>query len=223
VSDNTELQMALKANIKNIVHFTGVDLDFENGKALVDSIYKSDISWITTLMIDKSLIYPINPDWAAQIERENLFDPQEVEMLKDTSYINRAKQMLLMYENFYGIENPNLENIIVPYVEEIKVLYENGVNWVLGTDTGNTFIFPGYSLHEEMQLMELGGMKPVDIIKMGTHNAAKMLKVLDTHGTIEGGKFADMILLDKNPLESVSNTLTINAVFKNGKIQQRLK
>ena len=93
---------------------------------------------------------------------------------------------------------------------------------VLGTDTGNNFIFPGYSLHEEMQLMELGGIAPIDIIKMTTHNAAKMLKVLNTHGTVEIGKYADMILLDKDPIETISNTLSINRVIKNGKIQKRM-
>lgn len=222
VSDNLELSMALKAGIKNILHYTGIDLDFERDTALIDSIYKSDISWVTTMMIDKSLIYALHPDWVAQIEEINLFDPEEVQMLRDSSVIEEARQYTKMLEDYFDITNPNLENIIKPYIKEMMVLNENGVNMVLGTDTGNRFIFPGYSLHEEMQLMELGGIEPLEIIKMGTHNAAKMLKILDTHGTIEEGKFADMVLLDKNPLESISNTLTINMVFKNGKVQQRL-
>ncbi len=222
VSDNIELAMALKAGIENIVHYTGIDLDFERDKSMVDSIYKSNISWVTTMMIDKSLIYPLHQDWAVQIEELNVFDPVEVNMLQDSIVVEEARQFSRMLEDYFGIENPTLENIIKPYIEEIIVLNENGVNMVLGTDTGNRFIFPGYSMHEEMQLMELGGIEPLDIIKMATHNAAKMLKVLDTHGTIEEGKFADMIMLDKNPLESIDNTLTINTVFKNGKVQQRL-
>ena len=108
-------------------------------------------------------------------------------------------------------------------VEDIKTLFENGVNMVLGTDAGNTYNFHGHSLHEEMQLLELGGMKPMDIIKMGTYNAAKMMDTLDELGTIEQGKIADMVLLDKNPLESIKNTLSINTVFKNGIIQQRIE
>ncbi len=222
VSDNTEFRMALKAGISDIIHFTGVDLDFENGQALVDSIYQSNLSWVTTLMIDKSFMYPLYLDWVEQVEQMDIFNDDEVKMLRDSTSINNANQYLTMLENYFGIENPNLENIIIPQVEEIKILFENGVNMVLGTDTGNTFIFPGYSLHEEMQLMELGGMQPIDIIKMGTHNAAKMMDVLDTHGTIEPGKYADMILLDENPLETISNTLTINKVFKNGKVQKRM-
>lgn len=94
---------------------------------------------------------------------------------------------------------------------------------VLGTDTGNTFIFPGYALHEEMQLMELGGMDPLLIIKLGTLNAAKMMKVDDKLGSIEVGKIADLIVLNENPLASISNTLTIDRVVKNGKIQERIR
>ncbi|MGI9552524.1 MAG: amidohydrolase family protein, partial [Aurantibacter sp.] len=222
VSDNTELSMAMKADIKNIIHYTGVDLDFERDKTLIDSIYKNDISWVTTMMIDKSFMYALYPEWVEQVEHMNLFNPEEVEMLRDSSSIQEAKQYYLLLENYFGIKDPNLENIIKPYIEEIIVLKENGVNMVLGTDTGNRFIFPGYSMHEEMQLMELGGINPLEIIKMGTHNAAKMLKVLDTHGTIEEGKFADLVLLDKNPLEAIKNTLAIHTVIKNGTVQKRL-
>jgi imidazolonepropionase-like amidohydrolase len=221
VSDNTELSMALKAGIKNILHFTGVDLDFKNGTSLIDSIYNNDLSWVTTLMLDKSFIYPLHNDWVERVEKTGLFNPEDVKLLRDPAQIKQAKQMRLMYKNF-GIDDPTLKNIIEPQVAEIKILYENGVNMVLGTDTGNNFIFPGYSLHEEMQLMELGGMTPLDIIKMASFNAAKMLNVLETQGTIEAGKVADMILLDKDPLETISNTLSINTVFKHGKIQRRL-
>lgn len=223
ISDNTELSMALKAGVKIIVHYTGVDLDFENGKALVDSVYKSNISWITTLMLEKSFMYPLYPDWAKQVESFNLFNKEEIKMLSDSASINQAKQYFYLLEHYFGIKDPNLENVIKPYVAEIKTLYENGVNIVLGTDMGNNFIFPGYSLHEEMQLMELGGMAPVDIIKMSTQNAAKMLHKSETHGTIEPGKFADMVLLYKNPLDSIKNTLAINMVIKNGVIQKRIK
>ncbi len=222
VSDNVELSMALEAGIRKIVHYTGIDLDFERDKALIDSIYKGDFSWVTTMMLDKSFIYALHPDWAVKIEDMNLFGPEEVQMLRDSNVVEEAQNYVNLLKDYYGIQIPNLQNIITPYIEEISVLNENGVNMVLGTDTGNRFIFPGYSMHEEMQLMELGGIKPLDIIKMGTHNAAKMLKVLDTHGTIEEGKFADMILLEKNPLESIENTLTIHTVFKNGKAQKRL-
>jgi imidazolonepropionase-like amidohydrolase len=94
---------------------------------------------------------------------------------------------------------------------------------VLGTDTGNDFNFPGYSLHEEMQLLSLGGMEPLNIIKMATLNASRMMGAQDSLGTIEVGKIANMIVLDKNPVADIRNTLSINSVIKRGVIQERIK
>ena len=223
ISDNIELRMALEAKIKNFVHFTGVNLDFERDKELIEDIYQSDISWVTTLMIDKSFIYPLHPEWISQTEIKAIYNAEErFSNLTTQSEIEKAKEYLNFFETEYGLKNPNLKNIMAFQVEDIKTLYENGVNMVLGTDAGNTYNFHGHSLHEEMQLLELGGMKPIDIIKMGTYNAAKMMDSLDDLGTIEEGKIADMVLLDKNPLESIKNTLSISTVFKNGIIQQRI-
>lgn len=223
ISDNVELSMALEAKINNIIHFTGVDLDFARDKDMIEQIYQSEVSWVTTLMLDKSFIYPLHPEWVYQTEIKDIYNPEEYINLTNQSEIEKANEMIDFFETDYGLKNPTLEDIIAFQVDDIQTLYENGVNMVLGTDTGNTYIFHGHSLHEEMQLLELGGMKPIDIIKMGTHNAAKMMDVLDELGTIEKGKIADMILLDKNPLESINNTLSINTVFKNGIIQKRIK
>ncbi len=122
----------------------------------------------------------------------------------------------------YGLNENSLEAFMLPQVEDIKFLDEMGFNMVLGTDTGNDFNFPGYSLHEEMQLMELGGMQQLDIIKMATSNAARMLDVLDVLGSIEVGKVADMVLLNRNPLEKIEHTLAIEAVLKEGIIKERI-
>lgn len=222
VSDNVELDMALKAGINNLLHFTGVDLDFEKDKDLVSLIYKSDVSWVTTLMIDKSFLYPLHPEWVNETDIKSIYNPRKIGEFTNPVEIQRASNYLSFFKTVYRIDNPTLKNIVSFQVEDIKTLYENGVNMVLGTDTGNKYNFHGHSLHEEMQLLELGGMEPIDIIKMGTFNAAKMLNIQDDLGSIEVGKIADMILLEKNPLESISNTLSINLVIKNGVVKERI-
>ena len=222
VSDNIELRMALEAGINNIIHFTGVDFDPEQEKSLTDSIIKRNISWVTTLMLDKRSVYPLYPKWVEKVEALGVYPKQLTDQLKEADAINRARSYMQLAGEFYKLKEPDITGIITPQVKIIKAFYSKGVNMVLGTDTGNTFIFPGYSLHEEMQLLESGGMAGTDIIRMGTYNAAKMLQVADSLGTLEEGKLADMILLNKNPLQSISNTLTINMVIKNGKVQRRI-
>ncbi|WP_420320392.1 amidohydrolase family protein [Flagellimonas sp.] len=223
VSDNIELKMAIDAGIKNLLHYTGVDLDFEKDKDLIQRIYRDSISWVTTLMLDKSMMYPKNPEWFEVEGLKEMYPAEEFEKMNDPDYIFRAEEFVKYFREYYGFDNPTLKQVVGFQVEDFIELTKNGVNMVLGTDTGNDFILPGYSLHEEMQLLELGGMTTLDIIKMGTLNAAKMLEVGDRLGSIEEGKIADMVLLDGNPLESISNTLKINRVFKNGKAQTRIE
>ncbi|WP_411029689.1 amidohydrolase family protein [Spongiimicrobium sp. 3-5] len=223
VSDNHELKMAIDAGIKNLLHYTGVDLDFEKDKELIQSIYNDSISWVTTLMLDKSMMYPKNPEWFDVEGLKEIYPPEEFEKVNNPDYIFRAEEFVKFFQEYYGFDDPTLKQVIGFQVEDFIQLTRNGVNMVLGTDTGNDFILPGYSLHEEMQLLELGGMDPAQIIKMGTLNAAKMLEVEDRLGSIEEGKVADMVLLDANPIESISNTLKINSVFKNGKVQTRIE
>ncbi len=223
VSDNLELKMAIDAGIKNLLHYTGVDLDFEKDKELIQKIYRDSVSWVTTLMLDKSMMSPKNPEWFDFEGLKDIFPAKEFEKMNNPDYIFRAEEFVKFFQEYYDFDNPTLKQVIGFQVEDFIQLSRNGVNMVLGTDTGNDFILPGYSLHEEMQLLELGGMDPGQIIKMGTLNAAKMLEVEDRLGSIEEGKVADMVLLDANPLESISNTLKINSVFKNGKAQTRIE
>lgn len=216
VSDNIELELAVEAGVRNVVHFTGVDIDFSRDTALLSRIYSENFDWVTTLMLDKSFLYPLHPEWMAPIVSSNIYDPQMIDKMNDPGYRFRSQDYISFMREYLNLDSITLKDVIAFQVEDIQTLYEKGVNFVLGTDTGNDFIFPGYSLHEEMQLLELGGMAPADILKMATINAAKMMHAEDRFGSIEEGKVADMILLENNPLEQISHTLSIQKVFKGG-------
>jgi imidazolonepropionase-like amidohydrolase len=223
VSDNIELEMAVKGGVQNLVHFTGMNINPQdsNHLHLIQQLKARNASWVTTLMIDKSFLYPVHPEWFEV--KEMLPEYQQMKNELTPERVERATFFIAILKNEYGLEESTLSSFMKPQVEDIRFLYESGINMVLGSDTGNDFNFHGYSLHEEMQLLESGGMKPMDIIKMGTLNAAKMMKIDDYRGSLEVGKLADMVLLEKNPLESISNSLSINMVIKNGTIQSRIK
>ncbi|TMU55104.1 amidohydrolase family protein [Flagellimonas algicola] len=222
VSDNKELEMAITGGIQNLVHFTGVNIDQQDKRQLelLKQFKQREPHWVTTLMIDKSFLYPLHPEWfeveamlPAYRDKVQELTPMQVKL--GNMYVSN-----LMEE--YGLTENSLSAFVVPQVEDIKFLRELGINMVLGTDAGNKFNFHGYSLHEEMQLFELGGMEPLEIIKMGTLNAAKMVNAQDSLGSIEVGKIANMVLLNKSPLVSINNTLEINTVIKKGVVQKRL-
>jgi len=84
-------------------------------------------------------------------------------------------------------------------------LHKAGAKILLGTDTPNPFVVPGFSVHTELQNFIKAGMSPYEAIKTGTYNAAECLASLDKFGTVQTGKQADLILLEDNPLEDVKN------------------
>jgi imidazolonepropionase-like amidohydrolase len=73
-------------------------------------------------------------------------------------------------------------------------------------------------LHEELSLLVEGGLTPMEALQTATRNPAEFLGRLDSLGTIEEGKIADLVLLEANPLEDIRNTRKIYAVILGGKM-----
>ena len=97
-----------------------------------------------------------------------------------------------------------------------------GVPIMAGTDTTAPFVFPGSSLHEELALLVQAGLTPMQAVQAATIRSAEFLGKLQTQGTVEGGKFADLVLLDANPLDDIHNTRKIHAVILRGKLLDRI-
>ena len=96
----------------------------------------------------------------------------------------------------------------------IGALHRAGVPIVVGTDQ----TVPGYSVYREMELYVQGGMPAMDAIQAATIVPARAMKLDRESGTVEAGKRADLILVDANPLESISNIRKIRTVFANGRM-----
>ena len=94
----------------------------------------------------------------------------------------------------------------------IKALNDGGVRIAMGTDTGPPARFQGYFEHMEMQMMVDAGMSPIDAIRASTGVAADCIGMGDI-GTLEPGKWADLIVLDANPAEDIENSKTISSVW----------
>ncbi|HEY6062664.1 MAG TPA: amidohydrolase family protein [Chitinophagaceae bacterium] len=107
--------------------------------------------------------------------------------------------------------------------------YKKGGNLLTGTDALVPSTLPGFSLHEELEELVSAGLTPFEALKISTTNTYEFLGELNSAGTIEAGKIANFILLDKNPLENISNTRKIAGVMKQDRwiskieIDKRLK
>jgi imidazolonepropionase-like amidohydrolase len=96
--------------------------------------------------------------------------------------------------------------------KNLKTLADAGVKYGFGTDTGPPGRFPGYFEHWEMELMVEAGLTPMQVLTAATRNAAEFLGAKDL-GTLERSKWADLIVLDRNPLDDIKNTRAISAVY----------
>ena len=101
-----------------------------------------------------------------------------------------------------------------------KVLSDHKVPFLTGSDTFGMAIV-GFSLHEEMQLLTDVGLTPYEALRASTVTPARYLNSMAFEGTISEGKNANMVLLNKNPLEDISNTKTIEGVVLKGKWYNR--
>lgn len=95
------------------------------------------------------------------------------------------------------------------------------IDIMAGTDTPIAFLTPGLSLHEELRVLVLCGLTPLEAIKTATYNPAKYFNMENELGSIKENMWADLVILDANPLEDINNTRQINAVVKQGKYCDR--
>ena len=105
----------------------------------------------------------------------------------------------MLFRSAWGIQARNL-----------KKLSDAGMTIAVGTD-GNTAWAP----HVEMADMVASGLTPMQVIVAATKNGAEFLRMNDT-GTIAAGKDADLLVLDANPVEDITNTRRISAVYLKG-------
>ncbi len=100
-------------------------------------------------------------------------------------------------------------------------LHEARVPILAGSDAGDFYSLAGFSLHDELALLVEAGMTEWEVIRAATLGAAEYLEVVDSLGTVEAGKVADLVLLEANPLDDIHNTRRIRAVILNGRVLDR--
>lgn len=103
----------------------------------------------------------------------------------------------------------------------VGMLNRAGVPILAGTDCPNPFVYPGFSLHDELGLLVHSGLTPAEALRTATINPARFLGLTDSLGTIASGKVADLVLLDANPLTDIANTKRIRAVIQGGRLFDR--
>ena len=99
----------------------------------------------------------------------------------------------------------------------VKALHDAGAKLLVGPDSPQLFLVPGFGTHREMGALAEAGLTPYAVLQAATRNAAEYFGAAGEVGTVEAGKRADLVLLDANPLQSVANASRIAGVLVRGR------
>lgn len=179
--------------------------------SLVSVLAKSDMWICPTLTVLKAV---------GQLDNKEFTNDERLAYLP--SYITQGwnSEMYGRYinkEKFYATQ----KKVFQLQLSLLGEMSEAGVKILAGTDFANPYCFPGFSLHDELASMVEGGMSELDALRSATINPAIFMNKEETQGSVELGKQASLILLNKNPIEDISNTKSIAGVILRGEAFSR--
>jgi imidazolonepropionase-like amidohydrolase len=99
----------------------------------------------------------------------------------------------------------------------VERMHAAGVPFGAGTDTPIFLSVPGFSLHSELEFLVQAGLSPLEALEAATVRPAEYFSLQHEMGTIDVGRVADLVLLDRNPLENIANTRSVAAVVTKGR------
>jgi imidazolonepropionase-like amidohydrolase len=119
-----------------------------------------------------------------------------------------------------SIEIAKREDLWKFQFEMLKALVRTNTPIIAGTDYPNPWTFPGFSLHDELEMYVEAGMSPLQALQTATLNPSKLMKN-EKIGTVKKGNLASLVLLNQNPLEDINAVRAIESVVLRGKIYKR--
>jgi len=183
--------------------------DAEIDDALLGEMKKRGVPYIATLSLDEfAFAYGDTPEWLNDPFFQAALEPGVLQMVTSADYKDKLRA------------NPNTAKEMAALqiaLKNVKRVHDAGVLLALGTDSGAQPVrVQGFSEHHELELLVKAGLTPLQAITVATKNAASVLKISDHYGTLEPGKKASFIVLEKDPSTNILNTRTIKAVWKDG-------
>jgi hypothetical protein len=139
--------------------------------------------------------------------------------LADRERARRTPYMQGLSPESFDMWTARISALLDRYKKLVRDMHRAGVEFLAGTDTGpNNPVPVGIGLHDELELLVESGFTPMEALQTATLNPARYFGTLKDMGTIEPGKFADMVLLNANPLDDIRNTRKISLVILRGHV-----
>lgn len=188
---------------------------------LIQAIQVSGITIVPTLKIFERIVHYLNDDELGKLGK---LDQAKYLLPGDRNYWLSDKNPYRKDLRGKVLFDKDAEILLSEWFAWMKGftlrLSEAGVPLMIGSDTFG-LVVPGFSVHEEMALLQDLGLEPFEILKAATVTPARYLNSQATEGTISPGKNANLVLLNSNPLEDIRATQEIDAVILKGDLFDR--
>jgi alpha-D-ribose 1-methylphosphonate 5-triphosphate diphosphatase PhnM len=195
----------------NLMRKMIVQQDDKECVRLMNKMAKSDTWWVPTLSTLRSAALANN----IEVLNDDVFTniPSLMKTLFWQPDLNKAKK--------YGFDVQGKfvhQDFFEKAQQQLKQASDRQVKILAGTDTLDSMIVAGYSLHDELAMMVDAGISPLKALQSATLSPAQYSNQEHKFGSIRVGKAADLLILNKNPLENIKNSRDINAVMFNGQL-----
>ena len=214
-----QAKFALENGAKLLVHSVG---DVEVDEEFLEMAKENGTYYNPTLIVSAG--YMLAYKAAADIEPIPVNDPNGCIDTRTKELITTASQFKdhpRLTENFKErLRSFNYEEDMPEVIqyENLKTIHESGIPVVVGTDAGNPGTLHGVSIFDELEAMQSAGITAEDLIVMATKNGAESMRRGDDFGTLEVGKFGNLIILDENPSQDISNMRSLSHVMIKGNL-----
>jgi len=191
----------------------------ERFDAIIKAVAESNMWLVPTLVAKRNYVY-LNDTirFSPDPKRNPLIDLIPKSNVDYWKYLVEGMPMQFG-DDFYAANQVRNSKDLALLPQMVK----GGVKFMAGTDYGNPYAYPGYSLHEELEIFANNGMTNAQALKTATYSPAVFLGREKEMGTVEKGKMASLVLLNANPLANITNTKKIDGVFLKGTYLNRMR
>ncbi len=214
-----------KSPIKSIEHAEEIvqqplkfDLDTLKLQPIIDNIASSkNTSYSPTLVVFHNIYEMMMNNDILNSESLNYINP----LIKEVDSKAQFDRWFYAKQNDSTVIS-RIKNQHDFHITIVKKLHEAGVPIVCGTDAGIGVTVPGFSIHQELKFYQEAGLSNFEILKTATINAAQTHQIMNSLGTIEKGKVANLLVLEENPLKEISALKKTSVIFVQGrKLEQK--
>lgn len=183
---------------------------------IIEAFVRNKIVIVPTFIAWNERLVPLERARAIVADRANKLDPRR--QYAAPSLVAYWGKQLEPREPLNETGLKAWTNALETMAGDVRTLYQQGVPVMPGTDLATPLVYPGFSLHDELEMfVEKLGMTPLQALESATRVPAEFMGMKECLGTIEPGKIADLVLLEADPLTDITNTRKIAGVIAGGR------